>query len=212
MGGLSHIVCGWYTPSYEAWADRLRKSLDAAGEPHDFVKVAEVAGGWERNTLRKPFELRKAMARHHAKTVVFLDADCIVRRALGDLMQTGGDIAAHFRCRQSAAGLPLLRIRSGTLVVRPTDAAHAFVQNWCQLSAEAPCGSVDQRTLPAALVRSPGLTVGLLDVTYCATAADNVPNPVILHDTASRSARKMPGCLRALYSIFGRRPDHAGAP
>lgn len=215
MGGLGYIVCGWYTPGYAHWAARLGASLDALGEPHDIVARDDLAGGWERNTLRKPYEILNAMSRHPRKTIVFLDVDCEARGSLADLASIEADIAMHMRCRYSAGGLPMLRARSGTLVLRPTALARAFVGNWYEASAEATCGSVDQRTLPLAIARTPGLTVGVLDVKYCATGSDKVIEPVILHDNASKGARKVPGFVRSICFALGRRTaatDLTGGP
>lgn len=204
MGSLSRIVCGWYTPDYSTWADRLRANLSRLGERHDFMRADTVPGGWERQTLRKPSMLLAAMDAHPSDIVIFLDVDCEVLSSLAPLADVRGDVAMHFRCRFLRDGTPRLNARSGTLVVRPTARARAFVETWGNLSAAAPLGSVDQRTLPAAIATTPGLTVEALDVAFCAVSSDGVADPVILHDNASRSTSKIPGWMRAIFHTFNR--------
>lgn len=189
MGNL--IACGWYTPDYAPWLDPLLASLERFGVEHDFVEVNKVSGGWERNTMRKPTMILDAMRRHRGRAIVFLDVDCIVAGPLSDLENIRGDVAARFRCKYMRDGTPRLTARSGTLVVRPTPKAEEFVDRWVDISNAAPRGSVDQRTLPMAIARTPGLSVETLDGSYCAVPSDGIPNPVILHDSASRNVRKI---------------------
>ena len=61
------IVCGWFTPDYRCWADKLITSLDAVGAPHDIVEVPKLPGSWEANTLAKPAQLLAAMDRIPAR-------------------------------------------------------------------------------------------------------------------------------------------------
>lgn len=200
-----YVTCGWYTPDYAHWADRLRANLDDLGEPHDIVEVEKNPGGWEANTMRKPGQVLAAMMRHPAKTIIFLDVDCEVCNSLSELAGASrADIQLHFRCNMMRNGLPRMTARSGTMVIRPTERAKSFVKNWRELNFAAPSGSVDQRTLPAAIVKTPGLAVGMLDNRYCAVPADNVESPIILHSSASASQKKMSRWTRTFHHTMNR--------
>jgi hypothetical protein len=61
MTSPAWIVCGWFTPDYRVWADKLIASFDAAGAPHDIVERPKLPGGWEANTMAKPLAVRDAM-------------------------------------------------------------------------------------------------------------------------------------------------------
>ena len=50
--------------------------------------------------------------------------------------------------------------------------------------------------------RVPGVSFTMLGVEYCATAGDCVPEPVILHDSASRDVRKVTRTHRRLRRLW----------
>ena len=214
-----YIVCGWYTPDYAKWAHPLRDNLDRLGIDHDFVEVEKLDGGWEHNTMRKPGQILAAMYRHPNRTIVFLDVDCAVLEPLDALAGINDDVAVHFRCKMLKDGTPRLNTRSGTLVINPTRKAAEFVAVWHNLSVNAPRGCVDQRTLPMAIATTPGLSMHVLDVRYCAVPSDGASKPVILHDSASRATAKVPSFMRRLYHLAkrgqigenGRAPSSDGA-
>jgi len=209
MNTPSWIVCGWYTPDYSHWAERLRASLDATGAPHDIVMRPKLPGGWEANTMAKPLAVREAMARHPDKVIVFLDVDCTVHGDLSPLARIAADVAFYVRSRRRRGGGIRFGIRSGTLVLRPTPAARAFVDAWVLLSETAIVGDVDQDTLMLAVGAVPGLSLATLDLRWCAAPGDVVADAVIVHDSASRHARKLPRHRRLLWRLarhFQRRP------
>jgi hypothetical protein len=195
------IVCGWCTPDYRCWACKLVTSLDDRGIPHDIVEVPKLPGSWEANTMAKPAHLLDAMDRHPDKVTVFLDVDCQVLGDLSPLAKIGGDVAFYLRtkCRSGGARFGF---RSGTVVVRPTPGARAYVHAWLDAAAEAPWGDVDQAAQMFAMGRAPGTSFTMLGVEYCATAGDCVPEPVILHDSASRGVRKIKPWQRRLRRLW----------
>lgn len=203
MNRYSHIVCGWYTPDYEHWAARLMDRLDDLGEPHDFVAVDKVLGGWERNTMRKPAMILEAINRHPDKVVIFLDVDCEVRGPLAPLAETRADVAMHMKAQTRPNGNSRIWARSGTVVIRPDGVAAAFVRRWDELSRSAPLGAMDQFTIGQAIVETPGLTFEQLDARYCATHKDGIEDAVIWHDSASRHMAKLPNWRRVLNRLFG---------
>lgn len=194
---MHYIVCGWYTPDYQMWADKLRSNLDDLGEAHDIVAVESMDGGWEANTMRKPMQLSEAMRRHPGTTIIFLDVDCVVHRGLGTLANIHGDVGMHMISGRRVSGYGRLFARSGTIVVRPGERASLFVSQWTRLSATAPPGQVDQHTLPDAIAMTPGLCIQNIDVMWCAMAKDGVRHAGIYHFGASSAVAKMPAWRRA---------------
>jgi hypothetical protein len=188
----TYIVAGWYTPDYKHWADRLIKNLDNLCELTDFVEVPKKDGGWEANTLRKPFQILDAMDRNPDRTIIFLDVDCVVRRQLFDLAQIPGDFGVHMRWRRN------FKNRSGTMVIKPTAKACEMLARWARLNEEAPAGTVDQMTLPQAIMQTEGLSLTILETRYCAVAADALADPIILHDNAAAFQPKITPWARAL--------------
>ncbi|MBA4132530.1 MAG: hypothetical protein C0519_14040 [Hyphomicrobium sp.] len=204
MTAKSFIVCGWYTPDYACWWDKLRPTLKAVGAPHDFVEVTKAAGGWERNTMRKPAQIAAAFDRHPEKTVIFIDVDCTVLSPLDELAGISGDIGVYIRTRFRSNGEPKLGPRSGTMVFQPTIGARRFVEAWIAEGRNAAKYGVDQDSLAVALGRVPGLSVTTLGVEWCAVPADNCDSPKILHDSASRDS-KTGRLARAVSFLSGRR-------
>ena len=196
------IVCAWHTPDYRAWADKLIASLDAVGAPHDIVEVPKLPGTWEANTLAKPAQLLAAMDRHPGKCIVFLDVDCEVLGDLSPLAGIGGDVGFYMRTKWRRSGGMRFGARSGTVVVRPTPGARAYVESWEDAAREAPWGDVDQTAQMVAMGRVPGVSFTMLGVEYCATDGDCVPVPVILHDSASRDVRKITRTHRRLRRVW----------
>lgn len=202
----SWIICGWYTPDYAHWADRLRANLNAiGGAPNEFVEVPKRDGGWEANTMAKPLHVLSAMDRHPDKTIIFLDVDCAVCgtiQELDELAAISGDVGVYIRTRFRTNGDVRFGPRSGTLVIRPTSMARKFVETWIDTGMSAPRFAVDQDSLKVALGKTPGLSVTTLDVSACATRGDSVPLPLILHDKASADAAKA-GAVRKIIHLLG---------
>jgi hypothetical protein len=188
------IVCGWFTPDYAHYALFMRTRLEAIGAPHDFRVVEKQPGGWRRNTLEKPAQLRDAMKRHiDKKVIIFLDVDCRVWGTLKDLDALAetyeADISFYLRTGLRSNGKGRLNPRSGTIVIRQTPDAMRLVDLWIVESINPPRRSNDQDTLMAVLGRVPGLTIAALDVRYCAVEADGRPDAVIQHWRASATAQ-----------------------
>lgn len=193
---MTYIVCGWYTPDYAHWVGPLRQSLDAYSAPHDFVEVEKSGDGWEKTTMRKASEVRKALLRHPSKTVIFIDVDCTVKGPLEPLSRIDGDVGFFVRTRFRKNGAPKIGVRSGTLVFRPVKRALDFVDAWIAEGENAGAYSVDQDSLMVAMGRVPGLTITTLGIEWCATEGDACARPVIYHDRASRNVAKAGGLSR----------------
>ena len=184
------IVCGWYTPNYASWAEKITTNLDALDLPHDFVRVEKEGKYWQTVTLMKAQQVANAMVRHPDKTIVFLDVDCEVLNAgaIRAMESLAGDVGIYLRTKYRRAGGVRFGARSGTMFFKPTPGARSFVAKWVQLSRNAPPYSVDQDSLAVALGNVPEAMVHFLDVRYCAVAGDKLPDPFVLHTSASATA------------------------
>jgi hypothetical protein len=124
---MNYIVCGWYTPDYEAWLAPLMASLGSVGAPADFIRTEKMPGGWALNTLRKPTMIIQAMRRHEGKTMIVLDVDALVHGPLDELGALQTDIGLHVRGKISRTGSLRVGMRSGTIVLRPTRKTSLFL-------------------------------------------------------------------------------------
>jgi len=187
---MSYIVCGWYTPDYQKWWDKLRPTLDAVGAPHHVDQVPQIAGSWEARTCRKAEFVKQAMRRYPHETILFLDVDCTVRRPLDELADIPGDFGicstVKYEKRRWHSISTIIQTRSGTLVLKPTDRCREMVGRWCQEAENAPLYVHDQQALALAMTQVPGLTVTNIGTEWCAVPRDHHPDPGILHDQASK--------------------------
>jgi hypothetical protein len=174
------------------WATQLKHSLDHWRTPHDIVEVSPVADRWEGETLRKASQLQDAMRRHPDKVIVFVDVDCIVQGDISELANLSGDVAVRMRARVRRRGLHngryTMHANTGTIVVKPTDGARAFVQKWVEHSEAARFGDVDQTSFLTAMEASPDTSFQPLAWQWSAT----MQRPgLITHDQASKQTRKI---------------------
>ena len=154
--------------------------------------------------MAKPAHLLDAMDRHPDKVIVLLDVDCRVLGDLSPLAEIGGDVGFYIRTKYRRSGGMRFGARSGTVVVRPTAGARAYVQAWITAAAELPWGDVDQTAQMFAMGRASGASFTMPPVEYCATAGDCVPEAVILHESASRGVRKIGRWQRRLHRLWRR--------
>lgn len=181
---MSYIVCGWYTPDYKPYWDKLRPTLEAVGAKHDFVEAATRTGSWETTTLRKASEVAFAMKRNPNKTIIFLDVDCVVHEPLDDLAALKGDVGLCINGSANRKGRQKIRLRTGTMVFHPTAEAQLFVWRWDAANKVALPRATDQTTIGMVL-HQPGLTISIVGREWCAIGMDGIANPKIEHTSAS---------------------------
>lgn len=188
------IVCGWYTPDYQHWVDRLRINLDNIDVKHDFVEVEKKEGGWEVNTNQKPSQIIAALKRHPDKRIIFIDVDCVVlgtKEQLITMANISGDIGVHFRSRfRKYARGNKLHPRTGTMVFKSSEVTLRFLETWKHLSENAPLYTSDQAAFAVAMGRCPGVSLTVLDENMVSIPADKNPNPLILHDRGRTDVKK----------------------
>jgi hypothetical protein len=222
------IVCAWFTddPVYRPLAERLAASLDTIGAPYDLASVDRLSGGWEANFINKPAQLLAAVDRHPAKTVVFLDVDCILRGDIAPVANITGDVGitviarGHERPRhwwptgRSRGGIAIsVECSSRVLVLRPTAGARAFVETW-KRRLEGSAVKHDEYNMVWAFLASPGVAFSYIDQRYSGREVSQLPDAVIGHDSAHemqrrRQRRGLREMLKALERPFRR--GRAGA-
>lgn len=184
------IVSAYYTPDYQPLADKLRRNLDFMGVDHAFIAMPP-RGNWATNTRAKPSMMRQAMIDNPGDVILFLDVDCSVRGSIDRIermVDIRGDVGFFVRTRLRSNGKPAFLPRSGTAVLRPTEATELFLDAWVKASDSAHKHANDQDTLVVALGKVPELTVTMLPNAACAVAADGVADPIILHDRGPKGA------------------------
>ena len=197
-----YVVCGFYTPDYRGWFDHLRTSLDLHAQPHDFVVVPKLRGGWEVNTLTKAFHVLDAMSRNPDKTVIWLDVDCTVRGDLSPLAILPGDICLPFAIKSRRGRAVNLRAHSGTMVIKPNERAKRFTRAWAEHSSQMPFGDDDEAALALTIVQCPDVAITNLDRKWFGTGGDQNRN-IIVHDYASREMPKVRKLFRFLHRHLG---------
>jgi hypothetical protein len=198
-----YIVCGFYTPDYKVWFDNLRSSLDLQKQPHDFVVVPKVHGGWEVNTLAKASHILDAMDRHPDKVIIWLDVDCTVHGDLAPLAEQSGDVGLHYSIKRRKGRALIMRLQSNTLVFKPTKAARGLVEAWRTRSLQATLGEDDEATLTHAIVETPGIPLCQIDSRWVTSPTRPHPEPVIMQSFASRDAPKVRKVLRFIHRHLG---------
>lgn len=196
---MAFVVCGWYTPDYAERTQAMTASLDAVGSPHDFVEAERIDGGWAKNVSVKPLHILAAIDRHPGKTIVFADVDCVARRSMTPFADLNCDIAVHMRGKMLRSGWPRWMTRTTVVVVAPTRTARDCIDTWAKFAQAS--GDNDQRTFPVAIARTSGISLVNLPLSYCAMANEH-PDPILLHDHASKTATKSPKWVRAMRSYF----------
>jgi len=110
---VSYTIVGWYTPDYEACADRLIASLKRHGYENYIMYPQIPVGRWGANVrYYKPRVLAQAL-RELDGDIVYLDADAVVHGKMTLFDEWGDeDFGAHWRAGQELLG--------GTLYLKPS--------------------------------------------------------------------------------------------
>jgi len=182
---MDYIVCGWYTPDYKHWFDKLELSLIEHNAPYDFLAVPKIEGGWERNTCRKAGFALQFMDRHPGKTIILLDVDCVVTGNLSKLTDLPCDIALDFHIQRKRRRINLVPA-TGHVILQPTRKTRELMEAWARISAKDEFGLNDQETLTFALGDVHDLQLLRLDKTARGT---------VLHSSAALTSgiRKVNG-------------------
>ena len=142
------IIVSFYTigTPYEEEAKKLKASLEALNLPHDIQPVKSL-GNWRINLGYKPAFILK-MLRKHKQSVLWIDADAVVKKVPALLSNTDCDIAFCVKSGQ---------LLGGTLYFAYTETAQAILHAW--IKADNECvergdgDALDQKTLQWLIMR-----------------------------------------------------------
>lgn len=184
---MNFRIVSYYTrnTSYELEAKKLIESLEKLGLPYE-IEVIDTLGSWQKNTQYKAIFIRKMMDKHDGN-LVYLDADCVVRRypELFDTLDNKGiDFAVHYYKGEQLA--------SGTMYFANCPFVAAFVDSWIELNKQNP-DTLDQQTLQNLLKNGwKNLQVLVLPPEYCKIfdLMVDIKDPVIEHFQASRRLKE----------------------
>jgi hypothetical protein len=174
------IVVSFYTNAvYMKHAAELKKSCEAFGIPCEIDQL-EDRGGWMKNVQQKPEFIRQKMLKHQEETVVWLDADCVIRAKPELLM---GDLAcdvAAYSARYAGD------VWGSTILFRPTDLAQEVVAQWQLRINEKPMWQDNLCLKFAISLDTPAAKLVQLPISYTWTewmmrSWDTKAKPVIEH-------------------------------
>lgn len=185
---MNFRIVSYYTRDtrYELEAKKLMESLEKLGLPFE-VEVIDSLGSWQKNTQYKAVFIRKMMDKHD-EDIVFLDADCVVRKhpELFETIAEKGEIdfAVHYFMGKQLA--------SGTMYFANCPIVAALVDSWIEANEQNP-NAFDQKTLQDLLKSGwDNLRVLVLPPEYCKIfdLMADVKDPVIEHFQASRRCKE----------------------
>ncbi len=178
------IPCvSFYTPMYEASAQRLAASCDRHGLDLDLHPLSQELPTWEQACNVKPTFIL-AMLRKYDRPIVWLDADAEVMQPptlFAELLADG----AEFAIRNGT------HFMSATILVTP--AATSLVEKWCAAAKVSP-HTWDQQLLEKEWYGTPQdarPATRWLPRSYC-QRKDRPEGAVILQHQASRELRRLP--------------------
>jgi|GEM_PF-664559 len=193
-GGQSYVACAFYTSNYLPQIMALKESLDKFGINY-YLKRYERAATWEATTRLKPVFVNHCMERFKDKSVLYLDADAVVRQPLSfiDNLETDLSMAFHpFKVGRTH----YLRISAGALFVRNNENGRRFAALW--KDGEKNCGplSLDEDMIYMAYDKLGGTSITVLPPTYYKIFDRPGVEPVLEHFQASRQQFKWRRVIR----------------
>ena len=120
-------IVSFFTDDYAHYADGLRRSIEQhlPGVPFEIERISPCK--WATATCHKPrFMLEKLGAAVPGMGILWIDADALVMGSL-DLPSVDFAVYARLSHRLRFAWSP---IRSGTVLIRATDAGRALAHEW----------------------------------------------------------------------------------
>jgi hypothetical protein len=152
------VLVSYYTDTmYAQYAARLAESAEYHGISYDIAPVPD-RGSWLENNLFKPGFLLMAAKTYKDRTILWVDADAIVKADPIECRGTDFDVAAYF----ASPGKPW----AGTVAFQQTEKAYAALNRWVDFCAENR-PAMDQDVLGAALCKSTAGRVKHLPPAYC---------------------------------------------
>ena len=191
-GGDAHdwIVTGWFTPDYRPLAEKLAQNLAAHNAPHHLWAKEKRASGW--NTHIKPAVVLATMDTYPGRTIVLMDADCIVTGDISPVAHLAGDVGLAIKARPARRSRIVFTLSSRVAVFRPTAGARTFAERWAATCA-ASRRSDDEWSMAWTFIRHPEIGYSHLDQRYIGRelgSANQIDGIVIWHDSAHDIERR----------------------
>ena len=175
-------VIAYYT--HESQYQQLVKKLEVSCEKFGVACYTEGfvdRGKWEHNCAIKPEFILGMLKKYPGETLIYIDADAVIKKQPELFKTFDMDFACHFRRNQ---------LLSGTLFFNSNERTIALVEAWVKKQQEDP-NIWDQKVLQRTL-REFDVDVFQLPATYCKIfdAQDQKGDPVIEHYQASRKIKR----------------------
>jgi hypothetical protein len=197
------LVIGFFTPNYEPAASTFSQNLTEHRISHHLYARPIVEGDWYSQTRQKPSVLKVARHDYPNGTLVFMDVDCRVRGAIGEILHARGDVA--MRTKGTAMGArQALKPCTRVMLLRPTIGSDAFIAGWEAACRRARDGNSAEYMLIQAMSDSPeNYAVGTLPIKYAGLELhDAPPDAVIVHDSIRDPTRPAWALRRSLQRYF----------
>ena len=187
------IICAYYTDNYKQEIKKLEKSLNKFGLEY-FFKRYESRGYWEANTRIKPEFLLECLELYTGKSIVYLDADAVVRKPLILFDNIKDDLGVYHSKISDAFSHKYL---TGTLYLANNKKTKKFLEDWIEFQKGTLLG-VDQDSFEKAIQINKDLGVFKLPESYVKIFDRAGEDPVIEHFQASRNRVKLQRLLKKL--------------
>lgn len=123
---MKYIVCAYYTSKkYENMIKNLEESLEKFSIPYTF-KFYNDRGSWKRNTGIKP-EFILDMLDNYKCNIVYLDADCVVKKYPDIFDNFSDDIGIFFAPDGDDFSNKVL---TGTIIFNNNEKVKNFIKKW----------------------------------------------------------------------------------
>lgn len=174
------IVISYYTSAaYMKHAAELKRSCEEFGVRFEIDQLPD-AGSWMQNVQQKPDFIQGKMAKHPQETLVWLDADCILRARPELLLGEPTCDVAAYSARYHGD------VWGSTILFKPTDAARQVVAQWKMRIKDKPTWQDNLSLKFAIVIDTPAAKLQQLPFTYTWTewimrVWDAKAQPVIEH-------------------------------
>lgn len=181
------IICGWYTPNYAPYAERLKETIPK-GLRFDFTAMLSSTLNWATLTRLKARMALRFRETYSNETLMLIDVDAEIIGNADDIVNicaSGADVSVRVSSRPDKGSL--YWPNSALLVLQPTKYCNEMLHHWAYL-----CESVtdkftdDEHCLARAMAETPGLIVRALPVEARPLDSDGlVESPIIRFRSAS---------------------------
>lgn len=180
------IVVGWFTPDYRPLAEKLAANLDEHGAPYHLYALEPFGKNFYERTRKKPEVVLRAMDDYPGKTIVLMDADCIVKGDISNIADTvASDVGIYLKAEPIRKPRVSMAASSRVVVLRPTTGARIFAETWNSICAgPVGRGCDDELCMVWAFIKAAHVGFDHIPLEYSGREAAAAPaNAVIIHSS-----------------------------